>query len=124
MDSVGNLCTQPRWCTVQINARDFFLGYRKVDMQPHEILARVLIPFTQKSEYVREFKQAHRRDDDIAIVNAGMRFALAKSHQGQPVSSAIGVNTFAMLPWLVLVTATSYLIAQIEYTVAPPGQLL
>ena len=88
---------------MQINARDFFLGYRKVDMQPHEVIARVLIPFTQKFEYVREFKQAHRRDDDIAIVNAGMRFNLAKSHQGQPVSSTNGVNAFANLAGPVVV---------------------
>jgi len=32
----------------QINARDFFLGYRKVDMKPHEVLVRVLVPFTAK----------------------------------------------------------------------------
>lgn len=68
---------------MQINAREFFLGYRKVDMQPHEVLVRVLIPFTKPFEFVKEFKQAHRRDDDIAIVNAGMRCCLAKSHAGE-----------------------------------------
>ena len=99
---------------MQINARDFFLGYRKVDMQPHEILARVLIPFTQKTEYVREFKQAHRRDDDIAIVNAGMRFNLAKSHQGQPLSSTVGVNTLPCLQGWWLLMATLCLMEQIE----------
>ena len=69
---------------MQINARDFFLGYRKVDMKPHEVLVRVLVPFTTKLEYVKEFKQAHRRDDDIAIVNAGMQFKLAESDTGMP----------------------------------------
>lgn len=67
---------------MQINARDFFLGYRKVDMAPHEVLVRVMVPFTSKLEYVKEFKQAHRRDDDIAIVNAGMQFKLAESASG------------------------------------------
>jgi len=33
-------------------------------------------------EYVKEFKQAHRRDDDIAIVNAGTRFKLDKDETG------------------------------------------
>lgn len=51
-------------------------------MKPHEVLVRVLVPFTSKFEYVKEFKQAHRRDDDIAIVNAGMRFKLAHSDTG------------------------------------------
>lgn len=68
---------------MQVNARDFFLGYRKVDMRPHEVIVRVLIPFTSQYEYVKEFKQAHRRDDDIAIVNAGMRFTLEKSPAGR-----------------------------------------
>ena len=57
-------------------ATEFFLGYRRVDLAPHEVLKVVHIPFTQRLEYVREFKQAHRRDDDIAIVNAGMRARL------------------------------------------------
>lgn len=37
------------------------------------------MPWTRRFEYVKEFKQAHRRDDDIAIVNAGLRLRLAQS---------------------------------------------
>jgi xanthine dehydrogenase/oxidase len=59
-----------------IPADSFFLGYRKVDLKPDEVLVSVFLPFTRQYEYVKEFKQAHRRDDDIAIVNAGMRFKL------------------------------------------------
>lgn len=66
----------------QVLAENFFLGYRKVDLQPHEVLLRVSIPLTRRYEYVREFKQAHRRDDDIAIVNAGMRVLLSQSPSG------------------------------------------
>eukprot|EP00983_Pelagomonas_calceolata_P062468 1147322-Pelagomonas_calceolata.AAC.1 len=36
----------------------------------------VTLPFTRKYEYVKEFKQAPRREDDIAIVNAGMRIRM------------------------------------------------
>lgn len=57
--------------TRQIAAKDFFVGYRRVDLKPDEILASVFMPFTKQFEYVKEFKQAHRRDDDIALVNAG-----------------------------------------------------
>jgi hypothetical protein len=36
------------------------------------------VPFNTPHEYVKEFKQSPRREDDIAIVNAGMRMALEK----------------------------------------------
>ena len=75
-----------RSTVVQVKAEDFFLGYRKVALEPHEILLRVSIPFNKPSEYVREFKQAHRRDDDIAIVNAGMRVQMAHAMSGSPHS--------------------------------------
>ncbi len=48
-------------------------------MAPHEVLVSVTIPFTRPYEYVLEFKQSPRRDDDIAIVNAGIRIALQPS---------------------------------------------
>ncbi|KAL6770287.1 XDH1 [Auxenochlorella protothecoides x Auxenochlorella symbiontica] len=62
-----------------VSARDFFLGYRTVDMQPHEVLVKIFVPYTAEHEYIKEFKQAHRRDDDIAIVNAGIRIRMAPS---------------------------------------------
>ncbi|GAB2277012.1 xylitol dehydrogenase [Dionaea muscipula] len=57
-------------------AENFFLGYRKVDLAGNEILLSILLPWTRPLEYVKEFKQGHRRDDDIALVNAGMRVRL------------------------------------------------
>lgn len=65
-----------------IPAASFFVGYRKVDMAPDEVLVSVHVPFTQQYEYVKEFKQAHRRDDDIAIVNAGVRIKLTPGADG------------------------------------------
>ncbi|CAN1200132.1 Xanthine dehydrogenase 1 [Linum perenne] len=70
VDSKGSIRTT--------EADKFFLGYRKVDLQSGEILLSVFLPWTRKFEYVKEFKQAHRRDDDIAIVNAGIRVSLEK----------------------------------------------
>lgn len=60
-------------------------GCRRVDLKPTEILVKVFMPFTQKLEYVKEFKQAHRRDDDIAIANAGMRVRLMHTADGVPL---------------------------------------
>ena len=59
----------------EVPATAFFLGYRKVDMKPDEVLVRVRLPRSVPFEYVKEFKQAQRRDDDIAIVNCGFRAA-------------------------------------------------
>ena len=47
-----------------IPAGEFFLGYRQVDLKPDEILVGVLLPWTKQFEYVKEFKQAHRREDE------------------------------------------------------------
>ncbi|XP_072356297.1 xanthine dehydrogenase/oxidase isoform X2 [Scyliorhinus torazame] len=54
---------------------DFFTSYRKTVLKRHEILQSIEIPYTLKGEYFSAFKQAQRRDDDIAIVNCGMRVA-------------------------------------------------
>ncbi|XP_071706054.1 xanthine dehydrogenase 1-like [Rutidosis leptorrhynchoides] len=69
-------------------AEKFFLSYRKVDLGQNEILLSVFVPWTRKYEYVKEFKQAHRRDDDIALVNAGMRVFLEKRNEKWIVSDA------------------------------------
>lgn len=69
-------------------AENFFLGYRKVDLAHDEILLSIFLPWTRPFEFVKEFKQAHRRDDDIAIVNAGMRVYLQEKEEKWMVSDA------------------------------------
>ncbi|XVE78883.1 hypothetical protein DITRI_Ditri14bG0013900 [Diplodiscus trichospermus] len=69
-------------------AENFFLGYRKVDLAGDEILLSIFLPWTRPFEYVKEFKQAHRRDDDIAVVNAGMRVCLEEKGDEWVVSDA------------------------------------
>lgn len=69
-------------------AENFFLGYRKVDLASNEILLSIFLPWNSTYEFVKEFKQAHRRDDDIAIVNAGMRVCLEEKDQKWVVSDA------------------------------------
>lgn len=80
INSKGNIRTTP--------AENFFLGYRKVDLGSGEILLSVFLPWTRPFEYLREFKQAHRRDDDIAIVNAGIRVHLEERGKNRVVSDA------------------------------------
>lgn len=43
-----------------------------MDLEPHEVVREIFIPASETGEFVKEFKQAHRREDDIAIVTAGM----------------------------------------------------
>jgi hypothetical protein len=52
-------------------------------MTPEEVLLRIAIPYTRPNEFVKEFKQSPRRDDDIAIVNAGESSSPAHKPMGQ-----------------------------------------
>ncbi|KAJ2809409.1 hypothetical protein H4R20_000134 [Coemansia guatemalensis] len=57
----------------QVPMCEFFLGYRRTAMQRGEVLVSVHVPFNPEGEVVRAFKQAKRKDDDIAIVTCGLR---------------------------------------------------
>ncbi|CAL7940094.1 unnamed protein product [Xylocopa violacea] len=50
----------------------FFKGYRQNVVSPEEILLSIQIPFSEKDQYFIAYKQARRRDDDIAIVNMAL----------------------------------------------------
>ncbi|RZB77506.1 xanthine dehydrogenase, partial [Asbolus verrucosus] len=50
----------------------FFTGYRKTIVKPEEILLAIHIPYTNSDRYCYAYKQARRREDDIAIVNAAI----------------------------------------------------
>ncbi|XP_078465987.1 xanthine dehydrogenase/oxidase [Lampetra fluviatilis] len=54
----------------------FFTGYRQTLLRSDELLLAVFVPYSRPREYVMAFKQAQRHEDDIAIVNAGMRVRL------------------------------------------------
>ncbi|KAF8940224.1 hypothetical protein BGZ58_007350 [Dissophora ornata] len=61
-----------------VPAAEFFVGYRKTALNPAtDILTRIHIPLTRPQEYIRSFKQAKRKDDDISIVTAAIRVQLA-----------------------------------------------
>lgn len=61
----------------EIPMTDFFKAYRVTALPPDAIIASIRIPaFQEKGEYMRAYKQAKRKDDDIAIVNAALRVHL------------------------------------------------
>ena len=58
----------------EIPMNSFFTGYRKTSLAPDAIITSIRIPLTrEKGEYFRAYKQAKRKDDDIAIVTAALR---------------------------------------------------
>lgn len=61
----------------EVNARDFFVSYRRVNMSPNEILLKVIVPWNESPyDITHAFKVSRRREDDIAIVSAGIRICL------------------------------------------------
>ena len=54
----------------------FFTGYRRNVIASHQVLVALKVPFTSHDDYFTSFKQARRREDDIAIVNAAFFFKL------------------------------------------------
>ncbi|KAI9820709.1 MAG: hypothetical protein M1827_005078 [Pycnora praestabilis] len=66
---------------VEIPMSQFFMGYRLTALAPDAIIASIRIPIASgKREFLRAYKQAKRKDDDIAIVNAALRVSLNDTH--------------------------------------------
>lgn len=60
-----------------VRARDFFVGYRAVDMNADEILLSVHVPWSSSArDFTYAYKVSRRKEDDIAIVSAGIRIEL------------------------------------------------
>ncbi|XP_022116167.2 xanthine dehydrogenase [Pieris rapae] len=58
----------------------FFKGYRKVDLSDDEVVLSVQIPFTNKDQCIKAYKQAKRREDDISIVTTAFYIEFEKDN--------------------------------------------
>jgi xanthine dehydrogenase/oxidase len=56
----------------KVLAKEFWTGYRQNTCTSAEIIAKIFVPLSKERQFVRAYKQSKRRDDDIAIVNAGL----------------------------------------------------
>ncbi|KAI1343849.1 xanthine dehydrogenase [Xylariaceae sp. FL0016] len=57
----------------EIPMATFFKGYRRTALDEDAIIAAIRIPLTkQRGDYFRAYKQAKRKDDDIAIVTGAL----------------------------------------------------
>ncbi|KAG8414083.1 hypothetical protein J3458_011735 [Metarhizium acridum] len=68
------LVTKSATKETEIPVSQFFTGYRRTALAPDAIVASIRIPVTaRKNEFYRSYKQAKRKDDDIAIVTGALR---------------------------------------------------
>ena len=75
----------------EIPMSKFFKGYRTTALPPDAIIASVRIPVArEKGDYLRAYKQAKRKDDDIAIVNSALRVSLSNSYDVESVDLVYG----------------------------------
>ena len=74
----------------------FYTGYRRNILAPDEVLVSLSVPFTAEDEHFVAFKQAKRRDDDIAIVNSAFFFKLSGSGEIQVNAPLLFVPTPAL----------------------------
>ena len=89
-----------------VSVRAFFLGYRRVEMQPQEVIKAITLPVPASPyEFVGPYKQARRREDDISIVTACLRVRLAPAVEGWVVEEA-GFGFGGMAPTTVATPKT------------------
>jgi xanthine dehydrogenase small subunit len=62
--------------TRAVNINDFYHGYKKFDLRPGELLARVRIPLPKPDEILRLYKISRRRDLDISTFTAAILMRL------------------------------------------------
>lgn len=61
----------------EIPMSQFFTGYRKTALAPDAVIASIRIPvMAERGAFFRAYKQAKRKDDDIAIVTGALRIKL------------------------------------------------
>jgi len=97
---------------------EFFLKYRTVNLDPTEVVECVEVPVLQNVfEYLRPFKQARRREDDISIVTSGMRIRLAVS-DGKYMIEDVALAFGGMAPTTMMALETAKVLIGSEFSVA------
>ncbi|RPA89994.1 hypothetical protein L873DRAFT_512091 [Choiromyces venosus 120613-1] len=72
--------------------KEFFVAYRTMALPADSIITKLTIPLPAEGtrEVIKSYKQAKRKDDDIAIVTAGFRVVLDESSVVTDISLAYG----------------------------------
>lgn len=83
----------------EIPVSQFFKGYRTTALQPNAVIACLRIPVARAhGTYIRAYKQAKRKDDDIAIANAAMHVSLSRSQCVESVNLVYGGMAATTVP--------------------------
>ncbi|RPB28040.1 xanthine dehydrogenase [Terfezia boudieri ATCC MYA-4762] len=66
---------------VKLPMESFFKAYRTTALAANAVLTKIRVPVAkEKGEFFRAYKQAKRKDDDIAIVTAALRVTLGEDN--------------------------------------------
>lgn len=68
---------------------EFYLGYKKLNLKPHEIVTAIHLPITKSSQISKLYKVSLRKDLDISAVTMAARFKL-KNHKIEEARLAFG----------------------------------
>lgn len=82
----------------------FFTGYRRNIVKESEVLVSLIIPRTTENQHFLAYKQAKRRDDDIAIVNGAFNVSFVS---GTNVIDNVQLAFGGMAPTTILAPKTS-----------------
>ncbi|KAI1610265.1 xanthine dehydrogenase [Exophiala viscosa] len=87
----------------------FFISYRKTSLPSDAVITKIRIPIppADAAEITKAYKQAKRKDDDIAIVTAAFRVRLDDAGKVESISLAFG----GMAPTTVLAKKTQEVLA-------------
>jgi len=76
---------------VELPMELFFKAYRTTALAADAVLTKIRVPVAkEKGEFFRAYKQAKRKDDDIAIVTASLRVALGEGNMVESTTLAYG----------------------------------
>lgn len=77
---------------IVLSMDQFFLSYRQTSLPPEAVIGRIKIPIPPPgvAEVFKAYKQAKRKDDDIAIVTAAFRVRLGADGRIEQINLAYG----------------------------------
>ena len=83
----------------KVPIRSFFKGYRSNDLKPDEILFKISIELPSNEYcFIKAYKQAKRKDDDIAITNACVRVNLDKMEENNYIVNELNISYGGVAP--------------------------
>ncbi|KXT06727.1 hypothetical protein AC578_8516 [Pseudocercospora eumusae] len=78
--------------TVILPMETFFQGYRKTSLSQDAVIVKIILPIpsADSTEVFKAYKQAKRKDDDIAIVTSAFKVRLDHNGRVEQVACAFG----------------------------------